>query len=51
LHKCVHDVLEYHPVTDPAAVTTQRVGRVELRRFTAAGRGEQGVELDPDRLE
>jgi hypothetical protein len=41
------DVLEHHPVRDPAAVAAQRVTRVKLRAVTAG----QRVKLHPDRLQ
>jgi hypothetical protein len=40
-------MLEHHPVRDTATVTTPRVTRGELRRFTAAMLVQQRAELDP----
>jgi hypothetical protein len=40
-------MLEHHPVADAAAVTAERVRRVERRPLPSG----QRAELDPDRLQ
>jgi hypothetical protein len=46
MHQRGDHVVEHDPVGDAAAVTTPRVGRVELRTVGL----DQGSELDPQRL-